>query len=150
MEHYSTIKNTNEHVVHIWLVNYYGEVFIHNIDINRKKIHINEITIVTKNLKSALEFAKAKWSVRTDMLAIEEIYSYESDKYKNIIRGYVLTQNTESTKSMNCSGSFISFHELDDYFKRFKLNIDFKEAFYSLLAYLDKKYGYKKLPVFIY
>lgn len=146
MEHYSTYKKTKNDVIHLWYVDLYGEVFINNIDKSRKKIRIDEITIATKDLQTATSFARAKWNLKCDNISIQEIYCFRADETEFTITGYVITQGYGDLENLKGKGRFISYQELDDEFKKFKVTIDFKESFYSLLEYLDKTYGYKELP----
>ena len=148
MLNYITNTKTQKDIIHIWIINLYGDVLVDKIDKNKPRIEIEDITISEDKIENAVIKIYSKYKETVNMNKLEEVYTYVTEKEKNNVRGYAYSltyAESEDFLKRNPEAQFISYFELDDYFKGVQKSNDFKEGFYSLLKFLDDRYGYHRI-----
>lgn len=149
-------SNTNDKlsnkkkIIQIWLTSVEGEVLVKNIPTNYKNLKISNLTIEAESIEAGIKEIEKKWGILCTEGDLKEVYSFESEVNRDIQKiGYVLKANlNDQHKSLilsKFSGHFIDYNEINDQVSLFRSSIDFKEAFYSLLAWMDKIFGYTPL-----
>ena len=152
MLHYSTkIVNKNIRKTQLWIVTQFGEVLLKPTnDFDKQKyLKIKDITLEAEDLGDCTLILEKEWGIKDDTVEFNKIYSFISEVIVREISGYtfeiILDLNIREDLLKKGTFEYIDYRDLDDKLKPFKRDVDFNEAYYSLLTYLDKKYGYKPM-----
>lgn len=132
-----------KHLVQIWITTSNGEVLIKDFDQTNTTIDLQKVSIESNNLNSAIKEVEKATNILCSKDDLSEAYCLESNPDHQEVDGYILCINLNTDyKSIiedKFKGRFVDYRELTSLLTNYKLDMRFKEAFYSLVSILEQK-----------
>jgi hypothetical protein len=130
-------------LVQIWITTSNGEVLIKDFSQNQNTIALNMVAIESRDINSAIKEVEKSTNILCSKDNLSEAYCLEENSEHSGVEGFVLSINlNDEHKSLveeKFKGKFIDYKELTALLMNYKLDINFKEAFYSLIFLLEQR-----------
>jgi hypothetical protein len=129
--------------IHIWIITPEGEVLIRKFSQNHEPLRLNDITIESHDLCSAINLVENKTNILCSKDDLQAAYCLEITSEHINVNGFALSlklddQHKELIEE-KYKGEFVDYKDLPTLFKEKNIDLNIKEAMYSLVAWLDQK-----------